>query len=71
MFSSVIPERVLGWMGKAYIPKPIKTKTRKELLANVKPHYLQYFRADNGDLPDGYTPPAEPAQLEEALRVVN
>ena len=24
---------------------------RKELLANVKPHYLQYFRADNGDLP--------------------
>jgi Radical SAM superfamily len=71
MFSSVIPERVLGWLGKAYIPQPIKTKSRKELLATVKPHYWQFFRADNGDLPEGYSPPPEPAQLEEALRVVN
>lgn len=58
-------------MGRIYIPKPMKTKTRKELLANVKPHYLQYFRADNGDLPDDFVPPQQPAELEESLRVVN
>src|SRR3989454_508308 len=57
MFSGALSEKTLERMGKIYIGKPLKTKTRKELLASVKPHYWQYLRADNGDLPEGYTPP--------------
>ena len=73
MFSGVVPEKLLARMGKIYMGKPLKTKTRKELIASVKPHYWQYFRADNGDLPDHYTPPRpDPrAQAQEALRVVS
>ena len=71
MFASAIPEKLLGWMGRIYIGKPLKTKTRKELLASIKPHYLQFFRADNGDLPDDFTPPPAPELFEESLRVVS
>jgi len=71
MFASAIPEKWMERLGKIYIGKPLQTKTRKELIASVKPHYLQYFRADNGDLPDGYTPPAKPQPHEaEDLRVM-
>jgi len=71
MFSSVLPEKWMARLGKIYIGKPLKTKTRKELIASVKPHYWQYFRPDNGDLPDGYTPlpKPQPHQVEE-LRVM-
>ena len=72
MFSGVVPEKLLAWMGKIYMGKPLKTKTRRELIASVKPHYLQYFRADNGDLPDHYTPPPRPEpRAQEALHVVS
>ena len=72
MFSEVVPEKLLAWMGKIYMGKPLKTKTRRELIASVKPHYLQYFRADNGDLPDHYTPPPRPEpRAQEALHVVS
>lgn len=71
MFSGAIPESVLGRMGKIYTGKPLKTKTRKELIATVRPHYWQYFRADCGDLPDGYTPPANRQRVAEALPVVS
>jgi radical SAM superfamily enzyme YgiQ (UPF0313 family) len=71
MFASALPERVLGWMGKIYIPKPLKSKSRKELIATVKPRYLRYFRADNGDLPEGYEPVTESATAEELLRVLS
>jgi hypothetical protein len=66
MFSGVIPEEIMERMGKVYIGKPLKTKTRKELLNSVRPNYWQYFRADNGDLPEGYTPLA-PTGRSEAL----
>lgn len=69
MFSGAISEKRLGQMGKIYIPKPLKTKTRKELLAAIKPHYWRYFRADNGDLPDGFTPGPESNPTPD-LRVV-
>jgi len=39
-------------MGKIYMGKPLKTKTRKELLATLKPKMRRYLRADCGDLPD-------------------
>lgn len=71
MFSSALPEKLMGRLGKIYVGKPLKTKTRRELIASVKPHYLQYFRADNGDLPEGYNPPSKLGPgVEEDLRVV-
>ena len=71
MFSSIIPEKLLGRMGKIYLGRPLKTKSRRELIASLKPHYWQFLRADNGDLPDGYTPPErkETRISEEDLRV--
>jgi hypothetical protein len=51
MFSGAISERNLERLGRIYVGKPLKTKTRAELIAGLKPHYWQYLRADNGDLP--------------------
>ncbi len=70
MFSGAISEKNLERMGKIYIGQPIKVKSREELLASVKPNLWQYFRADNGDLPKGWTPPAQTARAPEALRVL-
>jgi hypothetical protein len=67
MFSSAMPEKLMGRLGKIYIGKPIKVKSRKELIAGLKPHYLQYFRADNGDLPEGYVPQAQPTVQKAPL----
>lgn len=71
MFSGAISEKTLARLGKIYMGKPLKTKTRRELIASLKPHYWQYLRADNGDLPDGYTPPPRPYEqhMEEDQRV--
>jgi len=71
MFSGAVPENLLARFGKIYLGKPLRTKTRKELIAAVKPHYWQFFRADCGDLPDGYTPPAQKQRVAEALPVVS
>jgi len=59
----------MGRMGKIYTGKPIKVKSRKELIASLKPHYLQYRRADNGDLPEGYVPQAQTARTESCFDV--
>lgn len=58
MFSGAISEKRLASMGKIYVGKPLETKNRRELIATLKPHYLQYLRPDNGDLPAHYAPPA-------------
>jgi radical SAM superfamily enzyme YgiQ (UPF0313 family) len=65
MFSSALSEQTLARMGKIYLGRPLKTKTRKELIASLRPNYWQYLRADNGDLPEGWVPP--PPRLESAL----
>lgn len=52
MFSGAISEKRLEKMGKIYIGRPLRTKSRAELIATLKPKMLQYFRADNGDLPE-------------------
>jgi radical SAM superfamily enzyme YgiQ (UPF0313 family) len=71
MFAGALPEKLLGRLGKIYIGKPLKTKTRQELIASAKPHYWQYFRADNGDLPEGFAPPAQPQpHLAQDLRAI-
>jgi hypothetical protein len=60
MFASALPEWLMSKMGKIHIGRPMYVKTRKELLATVKPHQRQYLRADCGDLPDmpANTPPS-------------
>jgi hypothetical protein len=56
MFSGAISEKNLQRMGKIYSGKPLKVKTRRELLASLKPKDWQYLRADNGDLPVQHVP---------------
>jgi hypothetical protein len=52
MFSGLFSEKRLEQMGKIYGGKPILSKSRRELISSLKPDYRQYFRADNGDLPE-------------------
>jgi hypothetical protein len=54
MFSSALPEGLMAKLGKIYVGKPINVKTRRELLATIKPNQQKFLRADNGDLPDGW-----------------
>jgi radical SAM superfamily enzyme YgiQ (UPF0313 family) len=54
MFASAVPEKMMVKMGKIYQAKPLKTKTRKELLSTIRPNQWQYLREDCGDLPDGW-----------------
>jgi len=54
MFASALPERFMAWLGKIHLPAPLKTKSRKELLATIKPHMWRYLREDNGDLPSNW-----------------
>ncbi|MEZ5429168.1 MAG: radical SAM protein [Pyrinomonadaceae bacterium] len=54
MFSGALSEKRLEKMGKIYLGKPLKTKSRKELIATLKPKQWQYLRADNGDLPEEF-----------------
>ncbi len=71
MFAGALPEKWMARLGKIYIGRPLKTKTRRELIASVKPHYWKFFRADNGDLPNDYTPSTGPEPHEaEDLRVL-
>jgi hypothetical protein len=52
MFSGVLSEKRLAKMGKIYPGKPIEVKTRKELIATLKPNMVKHLRADCGDLPE-------------------
>src|SRR5262249_18381969 len=71
MFSSVMSEKMMGRMGKIYNGKPISVKSRKELIAVLKPHYLQYLREDNGDLPEGYVSHPTARKTSMALPVLS
>ena len=53
MFSGILSEKRLEKMGKIYMGKPFETKSRKELIATLRPKQLQYLRKDCGDLPEG------------------
>ncbi|HET8676163.1 MAG TPA: radical SAM protein [Blastocatellia bacterium] len=70
MFSGAISEKQLARMGKIYVGKPMKTKSRRELIASLKPYYLQFLRADNGDLPEDYAPPPRVLKASDAFRVL-
>lgn len=55
LFSSAIPENLMARMGKIYPGKPLKIKTRKKLLATIRPRFWKYLRPDTGDLPSQIT----------------
>jgi hypothetical protein len=61
MFTSMFPERLMEKMGKIYRGRSLAVKSRKELLATVKPQHWKHLREDNGDLPDGWNAAAEAA----------
>ncbi len=69
MFASALPEWLMEKMGKIYVGKPLKIKSRKELLATIRPQHWKHLRADNGDLP-GEPPPAEPVEPKKAFHVI-
>ena len=52
MFSGAIPEAVTKQLGKIYTGKPVITKSRKELLASLRPNHWKHLRPDTGDMPD-------------------
>ena len=51
MFSGAVSERQLARRGKIYLGKPLRLKSRAELLATIRPGYRRHLRPDNGDLP--------------------
>jgi hypothetical protein len=57
MFASVIPESLMVRTGKLYSGRPLSIKTRRELLATIKPNQRQFIRHDAGDLPDDWDSP--------------
>ena len=71
MFAGALPEKLLERMGKIYIGRPIKIKSRKQLLATIKPKQWKHLRADNGDLPENYEEVAGADADEPRFRVVS
>jgi radical SAM superfamily enzyme YgiQ (UPF0313 family) len=51
MFASALPESVMGRLGKIYGGEPLRIKTRRELLATIRPSQRRFIRADTGDMP--------------------
>ncbi len=66
MFASALPEKVMAKLGKIYYGKPLHVKSRKELLATIRPNQQKFLRADNGDLPDGWQP-YQPTKVSEII----
>ncbi|MEJ2244814.1 MAG: radical SAM protein [Acidobacteriota bacterium] len=56
LFSSAMPESLMAHFGKIYMGKQLKIKSRKELLATIRPRFWKYLRADAGDIPESIEP---------------
>ena len=67
MFCSALPESMLYATGRLYKGRPIRVKSRAELLASIKPGYWKYLREDAGDLPQAPAPPAAPPVERELV----
>ncbi len=52
LFANAVPERLMERMGKIYVGRPLRVKSRRELLATIRPQQRKYLCADDGDLPD-------------------
>ena len=67
MFCSALPENLLYATGRLYEGRPIRVKTRAELLASIKPGYWKYLREDAGDVPQAPSAPAAPPVERELV----
>jgi radical SAM family protein len=56
VFTSAMPEWLMAKMGKIHMGRPMRIKTRRELLETIKPHHREFVRLDTGDIPDDYVP---------------
>jgi hypothetical protein len=71
MFSGAVPEPVLARWGKLYATAPLTTKSRRELVAAVRPSFQRFFRSDAESRPgDVAHPPPGQNQPRQSLRVV-
>ncbi len=70
MFASALPEKLMAWLGKIYVPKPLAIKSREELLATIKPHHQRHLREDNGDLPKHFASAAAAAPAAGGFTVL-
>lgn len=70
LFASALPERLMAKMGKIYRGQPLPIKSRKELLATIKPQHWKYLRADTGEMPDGWEAMADSQDAPPALHVL-
>lgn len=52
MFAGVATEKGLQRIGKIHVGKPLVAKSRRELIASLRPNHLKHLCADNGDLPE-------------------
>jgi radical SAM superfamily enzyme YgiQ (UPF0313 family) len=52
MFASALPESLMGRMGKVYLGRPVAVKSRKALLATLRPAQRGFLRDDTGDVPE-------------------
>jgi radical SAM superfamily enzyme YgiQ (UPF0313 family) len=52
LFSGVLPVKLMSRMGKIYTGKQLDIKSRRELLATIRPQFWKYLRPDTGDMPE-------------------
>jgi hypothetical protein len=50
-FSSALPEKLMGRMGKIYLGKRLRIKSRRELLESISPQLWRHIHPDTGDMP--------------------
>jgi hypothetical protein len=60
MFAGALPESLMARMGRIYPGRPIRIKSRKELLSTVRPSQRRFLRPDTGDMPDDDVASAPP-----------
>jgi radical SAM superfamily enzyme YgiQ (UPF0313 family) len=52
LFSGVLSEGLMARMGKIYMGRPLHIKSRKELLATIRPQFWKHLHPDTGDMPE-------------------
>lgn len=70
LFAGALPESLMAKMGKIYMGKPLRIKTRKELLSAIKPSHWKFLRRDAGDLPDNYDTVVQQHQVPQTLPIL-
>jgi radical SAM superfamily enzyme YgiQ (UPF0313 family) len=69
MFSGVLSERVLARLGKIHVGRVERTKSRRELIEGVRPHYQPFFPDDEDvrAVRDPTAPAGPGARVEPAM----